>query len=400
MNPSHPSGQYPSSSSKTANSFFYSYHAPKPDTLQTFANQEQAPYGYPDDYEIQALHPAGELGDRKLFHVKVTATPINIPPGVDTPEYEISAHPVAPGFPSTITSRDGARFTHIPSYMPGQHGFTIKPLMENLPSTHDSEKADLSPEMKAEGYVQQFAGKQAVATRSLLAKQMEQAGGAIPGTDVPPHSPKPQIPPGSIPLEKGYARNLSKQAVIAGGPEEERQKIYNWIIATDDKSGDLQQLGSIESKDFGEQGRLDESQKLFAAASAEFAGTEIGQNYDLDSVLRPTVRYGGVEFAPPEFVGTKGPLNYKLHAVEIHQFIPLPSFDEPWFSKNRLDPATSAIFGPMPLPFDPANSGMVAPTFQQSTETALVPTLSPEMAKMFNQELPVSYSPPDMPKPQ
>lgn len=152
----------------------------------------------------------------------------------------------------------------------------------------------------------------------------------------------------------------------------------------------------METKDFGEQQRIDDAQRLFAAASAEFKGVEDRAGaYDFDSVLRPTVRYGGVEFAPAEFVGTKGPLNYKLHAVEIHQFIPLPSFDEPWFTRNSLNPVTSAIFGPMPLPFDPVHSGMVAPTFQQSGETAPIPILSPEMAKMFNQEIPVTYIPPE-----
>lgn len=221
MNISKPTGQHPPLSSSTdAHSYFYSYHAPRPDTLQTFANQEQAPYGYPEDYEIQALHPAGEQGDRRLFHVKVTATPISMPPGVAAPEYEIAAHPVAPGFPSTLTAHDGARYTHIPSNMPGQHGFTVKPLMGGAPPTQGGE-VDL---------VQRFA-QEAAATRNALVKQMEQAGIKVPKPGEPPRSPKPQIPPGSIPLEKGYARNLSKQAVAAGGPEEERQKVSYQIIS-------------------------------------------------------------------------------------------------------------------------------------------------------------------------
>lgn len=88
--------------------------------------------------------------------------------------------------------------------------------------------------------------------------------------------------------------------------------------------------------------------------------------------LEPTVEYKGAINKPPRFAGNLEPISFKLHAIEVHQFIPLPNVDTPEFIKmmpyNKLDTVSDGvgeigkIFGPVPAGWaDPAITGMPAP---------------------------------------
>ncbi|CDJ43025.1 hypothetical protein, conserved [Eimeria tenella] len=49
--------------------------------------------------------------------------------------------------------------------------------------------------------------------------------------------------------------------------------------------------------------------------------------------LEPTVVYRGAVNKPPEYGGELDPISFKLHAIEIHQFVPLPNMEAPEFVK-------------------------------------------------------------------
>eukprot|EP00920_Eleutheroschizon_duboscqi_P018951 GHVT01045040.1.p1 GENE.GHVT01045040.1~~GHVT01045040.1.p1 ORF type:complete len:208 (-),score=35.20 GHVT01045040.1:285-908(-) len=47
--------------------------------------------------------------------------------------------------------------------------------------------------------------------------------------------------------------------------------------------------------------------------------------------LEPTVQYKGSVSRPPIYEGDLDPIHFKLHAIEIHQFVPLPNQPSPPF---------------------------------------------------------------------
>lgn len=196
----------------------------------------------------------------------------------------------------------------------------------------------------------------------------------------------------------------------------EKPKIYNWIAPSTLKphqdeeeeereslKGDLQdskptfdslpshafsRVFSQSSKKFDHQlAEHEQNPTINDTLSPHIISTPLDDELGLPNELRPSIVYGGIEHAPPEFMGRKEPLEYKLHAIEIHQYIAIPGKEDPWIIKNKLDPARTAIFGPIPLPFDPVQTGMVAPTFQKTRHNEPVPVLSFEISRMFNEEI-------------
>ncbi|CDJ49385.1 hypothetical protein, conserved [Eimeria brunetti] len=49
--------------------------------------------------------------------------------------------------------------------------------------------------------------------------------------------------------------------------------------------------------------------------------------------LEPSVVYRGAVNKPPEYGGELDPISFKLHAIEVHQFVPLPNMEAPEFVK-------------------------------------------------------------------
>eukprot|EP01053_Blabericola_migrator_P010883 Blabericola_migrator_1__10882@NODE_627_length_7181_cov_106_322322_g458_i0_p1_GENE_NODE_627_length_7181_cov_106_322322_g458_i0NODE_627_length_7181_cov_106_322322_g458_i0_p1_ORF_typecomplete_len691_score163_19_NODE_627_length_7181_cov_106_322322_g458_i06422714 len=206
------------------------------------------------------------------------------------------------------------------------------------------------------------------------------------------------VPPDAIPLERGYSRMIPS---LLQATDDERQKMYNWIMP---QEGITAGANAMASGGEAAAAAAHENPALFFQGSSQLAqfleAPEAGLLWEDDDdlfegaegVLKPSIVYGGVEHCPPEFAGRLTPISFKLHALELHQYMQVSGSDTPWFLKNGLNPHTQALFGPVPLPFDPANSGMPAPVFDTMTEAGQpVPRIAPLIRTFFNPELPVQY---------
>ncbi|XP_022589452.2 uncharacterized protein LOC34623090 [Cyclospora cayetanensis] len=87
--------------------------------------------------------------------------------------------------------------------------------------------------------------------------------------------------------------------------------------------------------------------------------------------LEPSVVYRGSVNKPPEYGGELDPISFKLHAIEIHQFVPLPNVETPEFVKALSEGITTSdvsglekfFGGQVPAGWaDPDVTGIPAPT--------------------------------------
>eukprot|EP00915_Cephaloidophora_sp_WS-2016_P003787 GHVH01005072.1.p1 GENE.GHVH01005072.1~~GHVH01005072.1.p1 ORF type:complete len:558 (-),score=95.49 GHVH01005072.1:45-1718(-) len=117
-------------------------------------------------------------------------------------------------------------------------------------------------------------------------------------------------------------------------------------------------------------------------------------------IPQPSVIYAGAEYEPPQYSGRLDPQQWSLHAIEVHQLLDLSSVYEntgksipeearlPWFEKEHLDPHTQAIYGPIPIPFDPSMTGLPAPILGGD-----YPHISKALRDQFNPLLPTAPNP-------
>lgn len=115
------------------------------------------------------------------------------------------------------------------------------------------------------------------------------------------------------------------------------------------------------------------------------------------SELEPTVTYKGAVSKPAEFGGELNPISFKLHAIEVHQFIPLPNVKVPEFVKALPDGLMTTdvsgidkFFGPVPTGWaDPDVTGIPAPmmsdilagNIQATTTSPLINQISQQVAR-------------------
>lgn len=407
--------------------YFHSFHSPFPQAagaegyqfaggLQSFGQQGHAPFGYTtmgagnQIYVPNVGENVEENKQQPVYHLKVTATPIDSRKVHGTPEYVVvSAAPnQAGGVDDVQCPRDGKSqvVAHVlPSQRQQAPGFTIKPIYETLPTPRQPLAASIPASSLSSG---------GQAPPPPPSGQQAATGYVhIYGAGEKPSGSETHMEQGGI-VSRAVVANPQLLKEMSGEGGINHSKMYSWVIPTTAAvTGLAQEVGGLplEEKDSLKTSYTEEFQGAFAQASAQLqqpveseeakegelpedgrpriVSSPTDEALGLPKELRPTVVYAGVEHAPPEFAGTKGPLGYKLHAVEVHQYIPIPQQEDPWIIKNQMDPSTTAIFGPMPLPFDPAHSGMVAPTFQRTIENRPAPVLSPEVARMFNHELPI-----------
>eukprot|EP01054_Gregarina_sp_Poly1_P001222 Gregarina_sp_Poly_1__1221@NODE_129_length_13257_cov_57_196588_g115_i0_p2_GENE_NODE_129_length_13257_cov_57_196588_g115_i0NODE_129_length_13257_cov_57_196588_g115_i0_p2_ORF_typecomplete_len654_score100_96DUF2890/PF11081_8/1_5e04DUF2890/PF11081_8/4_NODE_129_length_13257_cov_57_196588_g115_i074589419 len=212
------------------------------------------------------------------------------------------------------------------------------------------------------------------------------------------------VPADTVPLERGYSRMIPS---LLQASDDDRQRMYNWIVPQETSLDAREKVAHLESG--STEPVMDETNPLYFQGSAQLAnfleapGTGMvweaesmemidGANARERAMLKPSIVYGGVEHCPPEFAGRLSPISFRLHALELHQYVAVSGTDAPWFMQNGLNPHTQALFGPVPLPFDPANSGMPAPVFDTMTEAGQpVPKIAPLIRTFFNPELPVQY---------
>eukprot|EP00070_Physeter_catodon_P050355 XP_028357249.1 uncharacterized protein LOC112062874 [Physeter catodon] len=132
-------------------------------------------------------------------------------------------------------------------------------------------------------------------------------------------------------------------------------------------------------------------------AHSEGALPPSSRSEEEQSELEPTVTYRGAVSMPAEYGGELNPITFKLHAVEIHQFVPLPNVRVPEFVKALPDGITTAdvsgldkFFGPVPTGWaDPDVTGIPAPmmsdilagNIQATTTSPLINQLSNQFAK-------------------
>lgn len=198
--------------SVNAGAYLHSFQSPSPEApLQTFGHQGQAPFGYALGHSPKVVAPdLGSLEAKQpVYHIKVTATPVNVPVGNEAPEYVVSADPVAAGFPAVATTREGTVVTHAaPDMTVGRKGFTIKPLHYNISRHMGPEGSPVPSELAAERHAQGL-----VHVYSGLPKE-ETPAGTLPGTQ---------------PLEHGYSRTLARPP--SGGEIEidEKERVRNGV---------------------------------------------------------------------------------------------------------------------------------------------------------------------------
>lgn len=378
------------------------------DGLHSFGQQGHAPFGYANmDVGNQIYVP--QIEDTKpgepqpVYHLKVTATPVDTRERKEPPEYVVvSSYPNQEGATDEVECPREGGANVVAHVLPSQRqapGFTIKPIYQTLPPQQPS-------------IVSSQTASTPLEKRFPTPPSGQAPSGYVHVYGAADEGQKPH-PPGGVHFEQGgiVSRPVTVNAELLKAEEGGRSKIYNWIIPTTAAvTGMAQEAGSaLEERQALTQSYTQDLEGVFAQASRQLQepqeekdeasvespgrphilSSPTDEALGLPKELRPTVVYAGVEHAPPEFAGTKGPLGYKLHAIEVHQYIPIPQKEDPWIIKNQMDPSTTAIFGPMPLPFDPAHSGMVAPTFQRTIDNHPAPVLCPEVARMFNHELPV-----------
>lgn len=253
--------------------------------------------------------------------------------------------------------------------------------------------------------------------RSAMERQLD-IGGVRRMTDAETDS-VPPVPNDASPLERGYSRVMP--SLLHNGDEQQPRE-FNWIVPAEQAlvaekiAGGEHKGGKVLNG--GSSGLdVDDSPKLQFQGSSQLANFlehpapgliyEGGQEMDafgdsdLDSqemaereneMLRPTIVYGGIEHCSPSFAGRLSPLTFRLHSVETHQFLTMSGSEKPWFMENNLRPDKQALHGPVPLPFDPKNTGMPAPVFNTiPTHGQPEVTVAPLIRTFFEPELPVNY---------
>ncbi|KAL8454513.1 hypothetical protein Emed_000234 [Eimeria media] len=148
----------------------------------------------------------------------------------------------------------------------------------------------------------------------------------------------------------------------------------------------------------------------FAAAfknqTATVPGSAAPSQPDLDTVpeakdkhsdeLEPSVVYRGAVNKAPEYGGELDPISFKLHAIEIHQFVPLPNVEAPEFVKALSDGITSTdatgldrfFGGQVPAGWaDPDVTGIPAPTMSDilAGNAQSVAVMSPLVCQLSSQ---------------
>ena len=109
---------------------------------------------------------------------------------------------------------------------------------------------------------------------------------------------------------------------------------------------------------------------------------------DAEAPLKPSIIYAGCTTEPPVYAGSLEPKSMVLHACEIHQYMPFPSIEIPPFMREHKDIHKESLSGPVPLPFNPKNTGMPAIMLDQIFKrNGNVNEIAPAMRSLFNPKL-------------
>lgn len=207
--------------------------------------------------------------------------------------------------------------------------------------------------------------------------------------------PSPQVAQSTTPLAGASSGSDAKQEKTAAS---EKKSFWNWLFGKEEETDKLaKQKGGVPdyTAHFQQMHQQLEQQSLPSARTDEQSGKD-----EAASNLEPSVVYKGVVSRPAVFGGNLNPISFKLHAIEIHQFIPLPNVRVPEFVKALPDGLMATdvsgldrFFGPVPTGWaDPDVTGIPAPmmsdilagNIQASTTSPLINQLSEKIAKQDN----------------
>ncbi|KEP59879.1 UNVERIFIED_CONTAM: alveolin domain containing intermediate filament IMC10 [Hammondia hammondi] len=175
----------------------------------------------------------------------------------------------------------------------------------------------------------------------------------------------------------------------------EKQSFWNWLFGKKEETGKVAEQKKQEAVDYTAHFQRLQQQ----GTPSHKAEGQTGKD-DTATNLEPSVVYKGVVSRPAVFAGNLNPISFKLHAIEIHQFIPLPNVRVPEFVKALPDGLMATdvsgldrFFGSVPTGWaDPDVTGIPAPmmsdilagNIQASTTSPLINNLSEKFVQQEN----------------
>jgi len=422
------------------------FRIPAPESVQSLGGSGYAPFGNPVGFEPQFARPVVlPVGKQPTYVMKIDVTPVNVtspPPSsvggsssATAPvKYTVSG-PGGHGHPVTEQSVIGHALPHFSaiSGQPGQPG-AIQVKQVDASTLHSSESITIQPSVpieKPRAVTGVYSGTNILAPCDLIPDCRGYPNVPVEGVNAA--QPQDGVDPSAEAAGLPYSRSLTH--IQPEFNAEDRSRVYSWITPAGEVVEDQVKLAedavgtAVETKQKKKKTRrgkrsagrseflpwfarlcqpatrkIDEADPWGTAdaeipqeAGDEFADANVGtdsspnEESNDDGVIRPSVIYGGCEPQPPKYCGKLNPHEWKLHAIEIHQYIPIPGVKDPAFLEMALNPETDPLYGAIPLPFDPEKTGMTALTIQDILDGRQGPKLAPALTQLFNQELPALF---------
>ncbi|PFH38741.1 alveolin domain containing intermediate filament IMC10 [Besnoitia besnoiti] len=226
--------------------------------------------------------------------------------------------------------------------------------------------------------------------------------GDAPGCSSQEQLPSAQLAPGPVfPMPSPQVENStthsaavsSVRATVTRVPSTEKKGFWSWLFGKKETPEKTEEPKGVDyTAHFQQQHQQQLEQQGLATdrTDAQSAKEDSGS-------LEPSVVYKGVVNRPAVFGGNLNPISFKLHAIEIHQFIPLPNVRVPEFVKALPDGLMTTdvsgldrFFGPVPTGWaDPDVTGIPAPMMSDilagnihaTTTSPLINELSQQFAK-------------------
>ncbi|KAL8424593.1 hypothetical protein Efla_003709 [Eimeria flavescens] len=226
--------------------------------------------------------------------------------------------------------------------------------------------------------------------------------------NVPIHEPVrqatlSQLTPGPVYPRPTPQAAATEQRRGAGARLEKKPSFWSWLTGqkqeTESPSTPAAKFGYPENMptDFAAAFRAQGSSEAGDAApsQADFDTASEAKDKPSDE-LEPSVVYRGAVSKAPEYGGELDPISFKLHAIEIHQFVPLPNVEAPEFVKALSEGITSTdasgldkfFGGQVPAGWaDPDMTGIPAPTMSDilAGNAQNVAVMSPLVCQLSSQ---------------
>lgn len=422
-------------------SFSNTFRVAEPETVQTFASTTSAPYGNPVGYQPNLSRPiVMPEGKQPTYVLKIDITPVNAQPTENR----------AP-IPYSVTGSEGEMGDGRQIVLPvcdqdGVITHTVPQVRSIGTTAAKSSMLHIQPEygLSSTGVPRAITGiypenrysTGALPPGDLIAESRAFEGATATTEDFPNGPPVDGFVDdggaGAVASGLAFSRRLTHP--LPEFESEPKDKLYNWISAAGDEvvheetplpppkpklekkkrrgkknrhhlpPEELPWPARICMKKVRSYSDIDAEEEWKSVGGDLIEGIEERKAaidvYELSdsegyegAQVKPSVIYGGAEAEPPKYCGKLPSKNWKLHAIEIHQYVPIPGVPDPKFMTMGLNPSTDPLYGAIPLPFDPENTGMTAITIQDIMHGRNAPRLAGAMTTLFNQEVPAIFLP-------